>query len=111
MYKTRNTRTGNAGNGRNVAKHSREYRQTLRGVSPNITGNVAKHSGECPQTSRGMSPNIPGSVAKRSVECSRAFRGMFSSIPGNVFVTQGDEEAGPVQDFMEFVIQNIAWNL
>ena len=31
----------------NVAKHSGEYHQMFRGMSPNIPGNVAKHSGEC----------------------------------------------------------------
>ena len=35
-----------------------------------------------------------------------------SDIPGNVCVTQGDEDAGSVKDFMEFVVQNIvAWCL
>ena len=30
-----------------------------------------------------------------------------SDIPGNVWVTQGDEDARSVKDFMEFVVQNI----
>ena len=34
-----------------------------------------------------------------------------SGIVGNVCVTQGDEAAESVQDFIEFVVQNIAWNL
>ena len=57
MYKTWNTGTGNGMRGTrgmgecyisgNVAKHSREYRQTFQGMLPNIPGNLAKHSGEC----------------------------------------------------------------
>ena len=53
MYKTRNTETGNAGNG-GGGLYSGEYRQTVRGILPNIPGNVAKHSGECHQTFRGI---------------------------------------------------------
>ena len=56
MYKTRNTETGNAGTwgGGGVGLYSGEYRQTFRGILPNIPGNVAKHSGECHQTFRGI---------------------------------------------------------
>ena len=63
MYKTRNTGTGN------VAKHSGECHQILRGMLLNIPGNVTKHSGECHKTFRGMSSKIPGNVAKHSREC------------------------------------------
>ena len=72
MYKTRNTGTGKGMRGtRGIGGmlYSREYRQTFRGMSPNIPGNVSKHSGECPQTFRGMSPNIIGNIIKDSAEC------------------------------------------
>ena len=72
MYKTRNTGTGKGMRGtRGIGGmlYSREYRQTFRGMSPNIPGNVSKHSGECPQTFRGMSPNITGNIIKDSAEC------------------------------------------
>ena len=70
MYKTRNTGTGNGErNGGNVIF-------------------------------RGMLLNIPGNFLKHSVECCQTFRRRVSSkIPGNVCVTQGDEDAGTVQDF------------
>ena len=61
----------------NVTKHSGEYPQTFRGMSPNIPGNVLKHSRECPQTFRGMTPNIPENVAKHSGECHQTFPGML----------------------------------
>ena len=35
---------------------------------PNIPGNATKHSRECRQTFRGMYPNIQGNVAKNSEE-------------------------------------------
>ena len=64
MYKNKNTGTGNGMQGTrgmgecyipgNVLKHSGEYRQTFRGMSPNILGNILKHSGVCRQTFRGM---------------------------------------------------------
>ena len=72
MYKTRNTGTGNGMRGtRGIGGmlYSGGYRQTFRGMSPNIPGNVSKHSGECPQTFRGMSPNITGNIIKDSAEC------------------------------------------
>ena len=72
MYKTRNTGTGKGMRGtRGIGGmlYSGEYRQTFRGMSPNIPGNVSKHSGECPQTFRGMSPNITGNIIKDSAEC------------------------------------------
>ena len=47
----------------NVVKHSWEFHQTFRGMSPNIPGNDIKRSRECNQTFRGMSPNVPGNVA------------------------------------------------
>ena len=68
----------------NVATHSGECPQTLRGISPNTTGNVRKHSGECRQIFRGISSNIPGNVAKHSGECDQTFWGMSSRIPGKV---------------------------
>ena len=47
---------------------------------------------------------IPGNILKHSVECCQTLRRRVSSeIPGNVCVTQGDEDAVSVQDFMEFV--------
>ena len=63
-----------------------------------------------------MSSNLPGNVLKYFGECCQIFRVMplrvSSDISGNVCVTQGDEGAGSVKDFMEFVVQNIvAWNL
>ena len=95
----------------NVAKHSEECRQTF-------PGNVTKHSRECSQTYRGMYLNIWGNVLKYLGECWQIFWEMpsniwrvSSGILGNVCVTQGDEAAESVQDFMEFVVQNIAWNL
>ena len=88
MYKTRNTGTGNGMRG-------------TRGMGGML------YSGECPQTFRGMLPNIPGNVAKHSGEYRQTFRRMSSSIPGNLCVTQGNEDAGLVQDFMEFVVHEI----
>ena len=79
MNKTRNTGTGKGMRGtRGIGGmlYSREYRQTFRGMSPNIPGNVSKHSGECPQTFRGMSSNIPGNVTKHYREYHQRFRGM-----------------------------------
>ena len=79
MYKTRNTGTGKGMRGtRGIGGmlYSGEYRQTFRGMSPNIPGNVSKHSGECPQTFRGMSSNIPGNVTKHYREYHQRFRGM-----------------------------------
>ena len=61
----------------NIAKHSGEYPQTFRGMSPNILENVVKYSGGCLQTFRGMSPNIPGYVLKHSGECRQTFQGML----------------------------------
>ena len=66
---------GNAGNGVNVV--IREFRQTFRGMTPNIPGNVFKHYGECRQIFRGISSNIPGNVLKHSGECHQTFRGMM----------------------------------
>ena len=57
MYKTRNTGTGKGMRGtRGIGGmlYSGEYRQTFRGMSPNIPGNVSKHSGEYRQRFRGM---------------------------------------------------------
>ena len=76
----------------------------------NILGNVlkylriiAKYSGKCPQIFKDycqifweMSPDILESVLRHSGECLRYSR---------------DDDAGSVQDFMELVVQNIAWNL
>ena len=87
-----------------------ECRETFQGMSPNIprnianhSGNVVKHSGECPQIFKDycqifweMSPDILESVLRFSGECLRYSRG---------------DDAGSVQDFMELVVQNIAWNL
>ena len=47
-----------------------------------------------------MSSNIPGNVVEHSGECRQTFQGTFSSIPGNVCITQGNEDPGPVQDFI-----------
>ena len=72
MYIIKNTGTGNGMRGtRGIGEmlYSGEYRQTFRGMSPNILRNVAKHSGECPQTFRRMSLNIPRNVAKYSGGC------------------------------------------
>ena len=94
----------------NIAKHSRECHQTFQGMLPNIprnianhSGNVVKHSGECPQIFKDccqifweMWPDILESVLGHSGECLRYSR---------------DDDAGSVQDFMELVVQNIAWNL
>ena len=91
----RGTECGECGNGGrggggwcyipgNVAKHSGERPQTLRGMSPNILGNVLKHSGECPQTFQGKSSNIPGNIAKYFGECPQTFQGMSPNIPVNV---------------------------
>ena len=58
-----------------------------------------------------MSSNFPGNVLKYFGEYCQIFRVMplrvSSDIPGNVWVTQGDEDARSVKDFMEFVVQNI----
>ena len=54
-----------------------------------------------------MLPNIPGNVAQHFEECPQVFRGMSSNIPGNVCVARGNEDAGSVQDFMEFVVHGI----
>ena len=85
-------------------------------MSPNIPGSVAKHSVECSRAFQGMLSSIPGNglkylgnVTKYSEKCRQTFRSASSDIPGTVFVTQGDEDAGSVQDFMEFAVQNIAW--
>ena len=58
-----------------------------------------------------MSSSMYRSIAKYSGKCDQSFRRVPSDIPGNVCVTQGYEDEGSVQDFMEFVVQNIAWNL
>ena len=76
-----------------------------------IQVNVFKRFGECCQTFRGMSSSMCGNVAKYSGKCDQSFWRVPSDIPGNVCVTQGDEDDGSVQDFMEFVVQPIAWNL
>ena len=85
MYKTKNTGAGNEMWGTRRMREmlyfeecpqiSGEYRQTFRGMSPNIPGNVAKHSanvakhtGGCPATFRtqwGMSSKLLGKVAFR----------------------------------------------
>ena len=94
--------------------------QTFREMSSNIPGNIFKHSEEYPQTFRGMSPIIPRNVLKHSGErpqiyrrmlCCQTLWGIKPSIPGNVCVTQGNEDARSVQDFLEFVVQNSTWNL
>ena len=59
MYKTRNAGMENGMRGT----------WEKRIMSPNIPGNVAKHSGQCPQTLRGMLRNIPGNVAKQQQYC------------------------------------------
>ena len=132
MYKTRDTGTGNGMRGtrgiwgmlysgeccqvfrgmssnipRNVAKFSGECHRTFRGMLLNIPWNVAKHSGECRQIFREMSSNIPGNVLKHLEKCCQTFWDMSLSIPGNVCVTQGNEDARSVQDFMEFVVHGI----
>ena len=81
----------------NVAKHSGECCQKIREMSPNILVNVVKHFGECPQIFGRMLPSIPGNVAEHSEECTHTFHG--------ISVTQGNEGAGSVQDFMAFVVQ------
>ena len=120
MYKTRNTGTGNGMRGMRGMwgmLYSGECRQTFRGMYSNIPGNAAKHSEECRQTFRGMSPNVPGNFLTYLGECWQVFREMPPNIPvssgilGNACITQGDEDAGSVQDFMKFVVQNIAWNV
>lgn len=96
MYKARDTRIGNAGNGRNVVlremlqnipgnvlKHSREHPQTFRGMSPNVLAYVTKHSEECHQTVLGMSSNTLGNILKNSEECHETIRGMLPNILGN----------------------------
>ena len=78
IYKNRNTGTGNGMRETRRMRgmlHSGEYRETFRGMSPNISGNVPKHSGECRQIFRGISPNIPGNVAKHCGECRQTLRG------------------------------------
>ena len=78
MSKNRNTGTGNGmreTRGMGGMLYSGEYRETFRGMSPNIPGNVAKYSGEYRQIFRGMLPNIPGTVVKRSGECRQTLRG------------------------------------
>ena len=47
-----------------------------------------------------MLPNTLGNIAKHS--------GESEDIPGIVCITHGNEGAGSVHDFMEFVVQNIA---
>ena len=87
MYIIKNTGTGNGMRGtRGIGEmlYSGEYRQTFRGMSPNILRNVAKHSGECRQTFRGMSSNIPANVAKYSAKCRQIFRGMSLNILENI---------------------------
>ena len=87
--------------------------QIFLGKSTKILVNVAKYSGECLQTFPGMSSNILGmssnilgNVLKHSVECRKIFQGMspnisnISNITENVCVTQGNEDAGSVKDFI-----------
>ena len=48
----------------------------------------------------GISSNIPENVLKHYGECRQTFRGISSNVPGNICVTQGNEDAGSLQDFI-----------
>ena len=54
--------------------------------------------GECEKWK--MPPNIPGNVLKNSEECRQTFGRMSLNILGNVCVTQGNWDAGLIQDFI-----------